>query len=130
AFVAFATAAFRLSTPLVLATPECACPAPPERTETRFTIELLPVLVSHTCIALHSLFPELGRAPRPKPERPVEQWKAVRPYRSDKLLDSFTMQREVQPVALDFLGHAQADRKVDDLEDDRGTDAAEHHGHD
>ena len=55
----------------------------------------------------------------------MEQWKAVRPYRSDKLLDSFTMQREIQPVALDFLGNAQADRKVDDLEDDRGTDAAE-----
>jgi hypothetical protein len=50
---------------------------------------------------------KLGRAPRQMPERPVEQWKAVRPYRSDvDLLDSFTMQREVQPVALDFLGNA------------------------
>lgn len=87
-------------------TPECACPAPPERTVTRFTNELSPLLVSHSCIALTPCRLKLGRAPRPKPERPVEQWKAVRPYRSDNLLDSFTMQREIQTVALDFLGHA------------------------
>src|SRR4029450_2515500 len=78
-------------------------------------------LLAGACFALlhrfDSLFPELGRAPRPRAGRPVEQWKAVRPYRSDKLLDSFTMQREIQPVALDFLGHAQADRKVDDLDE-------------
>jgi len=49
----------------------------------------------------------LGRAPRQMPERPVEQWKAVRPYRSDNtLLDSFAMQRQIQAVALDFLGNA------------------------
>src|SRR5688572_4385673 len=51
------------------------------------------------------------------------------PYRSDKLLDSFAMQREIQSVALDLLGHAQPDSDVDHLEDDRGADAAERHGH-
>src|SRR6266508_2287362 len=64
------------------------------------------------------------------PERPVEQWKAVRPYRSDvDLLDSFTMQREIEAFALRFFGDAQTDDEVDDLEDDCGSDAAEHHGH-
>src|SRR4029453_5957994 len=100
------------------------------RTDTRFVNELLPVPVSHSCIACTPCFLNWAGRPGTKPERPVEQWKAVRPYRSDKLLDSFTMQREVQPVALDFLGHAQADRKVDDLEDDRGADAAEPHRQD
>src|ERR1044071_4643766 len=65
------------------------------------------------------------------PERPVEQWQAVRPYRSDvALLDSFAMQREIEAVALRFFADAQPDREIDELEDDGGADAAEQHGHD
>ena len=94
----------------VLTTPECACPAPPERTETRFTNELLPVLVPHSCIALHSLFPEIGQGAPAEAGAPCGAMESCPPLpQRYNLLDSFTMQREVQTVALDFLGHAQAD---------------------
>ena len=38
------------------------------------------------------------------------------------LLHDFAVQREVEAVAFDFVGDAQADRHVDDLQDDQRDD--------
>ena len=40
------------------------------------------------------------------------------------LLDGFSVQLEVEPIALHFLGDTQAHDAVHDLEDDEGPDAA------
>src|SRR3984957_1830820 len=38
---------------------------------------------------------------------------------SASLLDGLAVQREIEAIALDFLGHAQPDEDVDDLENDQ-----------
>src|SRR5277367_4127006 len=45
-----------------------------------------------------------------------------RPPDRGGLLNDFAVQREVEAVTLDFVGYAQADRHVDDFQDDQRDD--------